>query len=89
MTGTDKNAVEIMRCGGAVAAGDWKRGTGNFTQPRPVPQKCVKISTADIETLNHPHSRHAALQLTVGRPKVRKIIVVNDWDAVLQLAQKS
>jgi hypothetical protein len=85
MKGTDKNAVEILQCGGAVAAGDWKRGTGNYTQPRPVPQKCVKINSTEIESLEHPESRRAAFRLTVERPKVRKLIVVKDWDAVAAL----
>ena len=86
MKGTDKNAVEIFNAGGAVAAGDWTTGSGNYVSARPVPQKCVKINSNEIMNLKHPKSREAAATLTIGRPKVRKLIVVNDWDAVAALA---
>ena len=85
MRGTDKNAVEIYNAGGAVAAGDWKTGSGNYVSARPVPEKCIKINSSDIMKLRHPKSREAAAMLTIGRPKVRKLIVVNDWDAVAAL----
>ena len=88
MKGTDRNAVEIYNCGGAVAAGDWKRGSGNYVSSRPVPQKCVKITSNsdDIMRLPNPKSREAAAMLLIGRPKVRKLIVVKDWEEVEKLA---
>jgi len=88
MKGTDRNAVEIYNCGGAVAAGDWKRGSGNYVSSRPVPQKCVKITSTyeDIMRLPNPKSREAAAMLLIGRPKVRKLIVVKDWEEVEKLA---
>jgi len=88
MKSTDKNAVEIYNCGGAVAVGDWKRGSGNYVSARPVPQKCVKINSTskDIMALPNSKSREAAAMLLIGRPKVRKLIVVKDWEEVEKLA---
>ena len=83
---TDKNAVEIFNKGGAVAASDWKTGSGNFVAARPTPEKCVKILAKDIGELCG-FSKRAAQELLLARPKVRKVIVVKDWQAVRQLAE--
>lgn len=83
---TDKNAVEIYNSGGAVAAGDWKNGSGNFVTPRPVPQKCIKIESNQIDSIKNENARIAARLLLQRRPKVRKIIVVNQWEEVEKLA---
>ena len=85
---TDRNALEIYNCGGAVAAGDWKTGTGNFVKSRPVPQKCIKIESNKIDLVENDRSRMAAKMLLQRRPKVKKIIVVNDWDEIEALLKK-
>jgi hypothetical protein len=103
---TDKNAVEIYNKGGAVAASDWMRGSGNFRATRPTPEKCVKIEVKRLvpnsscasldryfDAFNSDmggicsESRGAVYKLLSERPKVRKVIVVKDWQAVRQLAE--
>ena len=87
MKGTDKNAVEIFNAGGAVAAGDWKTGSGNYVSARPVPQKCVKIESNKIDSIENANARVAARLLLQRRPKVKKMIVVKDWEEVAKLAE--
>lgn len=43
MKNTDKNALEILAKGGAVASGDWTTGTGNYVSKRAIPAHCVEI----------------------------------------------
>ena len=83
---TDKNAVEIYNKGGAVASSDWMRGSGNFVAARPTPEKCVKILAKNIGELCG-FSKRAVQELLLERPRVRKVIVVKDWQAVRQLAK--
>lgn len=88
---TDKNAVEIFNKGGAVAASDWKTGSGNFVAARPTPYKCVKIAVTKENPYFKGHglcsdARKAIFKLLFLRPKVRKLIVVKDWDEVKELA---
>ena len=87
MKGTDKNAVEIFNAGGAVAAGDWKNGSGNYVSARPVLLKCVKIESTQIDSIENAKARVAARLLLQRRPKVRKMIVVKDWEEVAKLAE--
>ena len=84
---TDRNALEIFTCGGAIAASDWKTGTGNYVKARPVPQKCMKIDSDQIESISNNNARIAAKLLLQRRPKVRKIIVVSDWEGVAALGK--
>jgi hypothetical protein len=103
---TDQNAVEIFKKGGAVAASDWMRGSGNFRAARPTPAKCVKIEVKRlapnsscpsldryVDAFNSDmggicsESRGAVYKLLCERPKVRKVIVVKDWQAVRELAE--
>jgi hypothetical protein len=88
---TDQNAVEIFKKGGVVAASDWKTGSGNFVSSRPVPQKCIKIEVTKEDPHFKTHglcgeARKAIYRLLFSRPKVRKLIVVKDWDEVKELA---
>jgi hypothetical protein len=89
---TDKNAVEIFNKGGAVASSDWMRGSGNFVSARPTPEKCVKIVVGKKDcnfgelSLLCGEARKAVSELLFKRPKIRKVIVVKDWDEVKELA---
>jgi len=88
---TDQNAVEIFQKGGVVAASDWRTGRGNFVSSRPVPQKCIKIDVTKEDPYFKTHglcgeARKAIHKLLFLRPKVRKLIVVKDWDEVKELA---
>ena len=84
---THQNALEILSKGGAVPAGEWKTGSGNFIKSRPVPEGCLKVYTKDLETL-HGITRTYAEKLLAARPKTRAMIVVNDHKLMENLQSK-
>jgi hypothetical protein len=86
MKTTDKNAMEIAKRGGAIAAGDWTRGTGNFISKRAIPAMCREIDADQIGSLRGK-SAAAARKLLKTRPKVRKLIVVTDWRNLNKVAK--
>lgn len=91
---TDKNAVEIFNKGGAVAASDWKTGSGNFVAARPTPDKCIKIAVTKEDPYFKGYglcddAREAISKLLFLRPKVCKLIVVKNWEDVERLATES
>jgi len=49
----------------------------------------INSSSKDIMGLPNPKSREAAAMLLIGSPKVRKLIVVKDWEEVEKLALAS
>ena len=85
---THRNALEILGKGGAVPAGEWITGTGNFVNPRPVPQGCIKVYTKDLGTL-HGISRDYAEKLLAARPKTRAMIVVDDHRLMEKLKEEA
>ena len=84
MKSTDKNALEIAKRGGAVASGDWVKGTGNYVTKRAIPQLCREIEI--IPALNHgtmdKRSLAAVEKLHAERPRVRRCIIIANWPAV-------
>ena len=80
---THQNLVEIYNKGGAVASSDWTTGSGNFVAKRPIPAGCVEVEVKNIDTL-HGQSRVFAQKVIAARPRVRKVIVVDD----VRLAEK-
>lgn len=79
MKSTHKNALEIADRGGAVAASDWACGRyKRYISKRPIPELCREIYSDEIETLKGK-SKLAAKQLLRDRPRIQKIIIVDDW----------
>jgi len=78
MQQTIKNAIEIAQRGGAVAAGDWTTGTGNYIHKRAIPSLCEEIKASEVATLPGK-SGLAARRLLKKRPRIRKLIVVTNW----------
>ncbi len=78
MKATHRNAAEIAQKGGAIAASDWTSGSGRNTSKRPVPELCKEILVSEINNLAG-QSKKAAIKLIKNRPKIQKIIVVDNW----------
>ena len=83
MKKTHQNLVEIYMKGGAVASSDWKTGSGNFIAKRPIPAGCIEVEVKNIGKL-HGQSRVFAQKVIAARPRVRKVVVVDD----VRLAEK-
>ena len=78
MKSTHQNAAHIASHGGAIAASDWTTGTGRYISKRAIPALCSEIDSSDVHKLKGK-SLKAAQRLLRERPRVRKIIVVDDW----------
>jgi|GEM_PF-5121244 len=90
---SEKNALQIFTRGGVIPAGEWVTGTRGYTNSRPVPVHCSKIRVHEISWLKktgrlHPSVVQAAETLIKQRPKVQKLVIVRDYDAVLLLSAK-
>ena len=85
---THKNALEILEKGGAVPAGEWITGTGNFVSPRPIPNGCIKVYTKNLDTL-HGISLDYAKKLLALRPKTRAMIVIDDHKLMEKLKEEA
>jgi len=86
-----KNATEISNQGGAVPSGDWVNGSGNYVTARPTPPFCVKVRVIGplefvIDNGKYgwedpklkAYAVNAAKRLLKKRPRVTKIILLND-----------
>ena len=81
MKNTHKNALEILKRGGAVAASQWTTGSGRWIRRRPTPQFCREIRAKDVETLEG-EPRQAVTQLLNRAPRTMKLIVLTDRDGL-------
>lgn len=73
-----KNLADIANKGGAVAAGDWTNGSGNFVSKRAIPAGAIEVSPSNLTGLSN-RSQRAVRRLMKDRPRVRIVIVVKDW----------
>lgn len=76
-----KNLAEIANKGGAVAAGDWTTGSGNYVSKRAIPAGAVEVEPAYPASMARLSKRsfRAVMKLKKSRQQVRKVIVVTDW----------
>jgi hypothetical protein len=84
-TKTQRAAMrEIMQAGGAVASGDWVRGSGRHVTKRPVPPLFKEIWAADVAYLRG-FAKRTAGRLLRKRPRVKRVIIPADVRAVNRL----
>ena len=75
---------EIMQAGGAIASGDWIRGSGRHVTKRPVPPLFREVWATEAGCLRG-FAKQAANRLLRKRPRVKRLIVPADVRAVNKL----
>jgi len=75
---------ELMQAGGAVASGDWIRGSGRHVTKRPIPPYFKEVWAAEVNYLRGLAKR-AATRLIRKRPRVKRLIIPADVRAVNKL----
>jgi hypothetical protein len=93
MTRTEKSALQLFNRGGVIPASDWTTGSGGYTKSRAVPAYCSKMNIHQFSWIKktgrlHPKVVQAAETLLQRRPKLQKLVLVHDYDAVLLLSAK-
>lgn len=91
---SERNALELFDRGGVVPASNWTTGTGGYTKSRTIPEHCSKMNVHQFSWIKktgrlHPKVVQAAETLLEQRPKLQKLVLVHDYDAVLLLSAKS
>jgi len=84
MKATDRNAIQIMKAGGAIQASDWTTGRGRFISKRPIPNHCAEIDAGNIGSLVG-FAKKACKRIVRLHPMTRKIIYVRDIRAVRKI----
>ena len=93
MKRAERNALELLGRGGVIPASNWTTGSGGYTKSRPVPAHCSKMNVHQFSWIKntgvlHPKVVQAAETLLQQRPKLQKLVLVYNYDAVLLLSAK-
>lgn len=69
---------EIYEAGGAVLAGAWVRGTGNYVSKRAIPPYCAEMNIHDAILTLRGKAGKSVKAIKKAHPKARKVIVILD-----------